>query len=333
MGRRIPSVANTYAEVSPSGNGVKAFFYVATENARPLLDRIGVEPDNWGCRRAVPGQDGRDHGPAVEVYLAARYFAVTNQKWPAAPDHIRLLDSDDLDRLAALIPPPRSAGTGKKTGGDDSRSAAAFRKGAALRRSGASFEEMVAALHQDPETADWAREKGAANGQRELHRIWDKAARPSEDELALRFSNAHPELRYVATWNRWLIWDAGGWISDETLRVFNWSRSICREATKAAANAKTVAAVVSLARSDRRHAMTPDAGTPTTAFCDQGGESMGVELLTGTVRPNRMADYCTKSAACSPKGDARCGAAFSTKSPPAISRLCSPTCSAWRATA
>ena len=28
---------------------------------------------------------------------------------------------------------------------------------------------------------------------------------------------------------------------------------------------------------------------------------MGVELLTGTVRPNRMEDYCTKSAACNPK--------------------------------
>ena len=40
--------------------------------------------------------------------------------------------------------------------------------------------------------------------------------------------------------------------------MFNWSRSICREASKATANAKTVAAVVSLARSDRHHATTTD---------------------------------------------------------------------------
>ena len=35
---------------------------------------------------------------------------------------------------------------------------------------------MVEALHADPETADWCREKGDPNGGRELRRIWDKAA-------------------------------------------------------------------------------------------------------------------------------------------------------------
>ncbi len=35
---------------------------------------------------------------------------------------------------------------------------------------------MVEALHTDPETADWCREKGDPNGGRELRRIWDKAA-------------------------------------------------------------------------------------------------------------------------------------------------------------
>ena len=57
-----------------------------------------------------------------------------------------------------------------------SRSAVAFRKGAALRRSGATFDQMAEALRNDPETAEWCREKGKADGGRQLHRIWDKAA-------------------------------------------------------------------------------------------------------------------------------------------------------------
>jgi hypothetical protein len=75
---------------------------------------------------------------------------------------------------------PRFVGNGKgqsggNTGRDNSRSAIAFRKGAALRRQGCSFEEMSAALRSDPETAEWVREKGEANGGRELRRIWEKA--------------------------------------------------------------------------------------------------------------------------------------------------------------
>src|SRR5216683_2164223 len=33
---------------------------------RPFLDRIDVQPGHWGCRRGVPGEDARDHGPAIE---------------------------------------------------------------------------------------------------------------------------------------------------------------------------------------------------------------------------------------------------------------------------
>ena len=62
-------------------------------------------------------------------------------------------------------------------GTDSSRSAVAFRKGIALRAAGRSYEEMVEALRSDPETAEWCREKGDANGGRELQRIWEKASR------------------------------------------------------------------------------------------------------------------------------------------------------------
>ena len=66
----------------------------------------------------------------------------------------------------------------KKGGGkDSSRSAKAFRAGAALKFAGATYEEMRDALleHQDPEIAEWANTKGMDNGERELRRVYDRA--------------------------------------------------------------------------------------------------------------------------------------------------------------
>jgi hypothetical protein len=206
---RILNAAYSYTEVSPSGRGLKVFFYVPSEEVRPFLERIGADPqqwgvrrdvpgqdarehgpavevyfshryfavteEQWGVRRDVPGQDAREHGPAVEVYFSHRYFAVTEEQWPTAPNTLAMLDHKVLDQLAVLIPSARShAGRTGEQSPDNSRSAIAFRKGAALRRAGKTFEEMCAALRDDPETGPWCREKGDAHGGRELRRIWEK---------------------------------------------------------------------------------------------------------------------------------------------------------------
>jgi putative DNA primase/helicase len=273
----ILQLADSYAEISPSGGGLKMFFYIATEDVRWFLDLIGVAADQWGCRRDVPGEDARDHGPAIELYLAGRYFATTENQWPAAPDRLRHLDRPILERLADLIPPRREAGSRHA---DNSRSAIALRKGAALRRAGKSFEEMCDALRADPETADWCREKGDAGRGRELRRIWAKLAADNEDAdprppeysdeaLALRFAAKHGAVAaYVAPWNRWFLWSGEQWSTDSSLRAFDLARAVCRNASAeitdpkkvklaaAVASAKTVAAVVTLARADRRHAAT-----------------------------------------------------------------------------
>jgi hypothetical protein len=227
----IPS----YAETSPSGSGVKIFFYVGAEDVRPFLDQIGVDPSAWGCRRSAPGANGRDHGPAVEIYAAGRYFTVTEKLWPGSPNALAMLDSSNLDQIAQLIPPAKSTST--RTGGDNSRSAIALRKAIALRRDGKTFEEMCEALRADPETADWVREKGEANNGRELRRIWDKAepdidARPaafSDEALALQFSVQHAvAARHVAAWGRWLHWSGLSWETDDTMRTFDLARAIAR---------------------------------------------------------------------------------------------------------
>jgi predicted P-loop ATPase len=53
--------------------------------------------------------------------------------------------------------------------------------GAELRRAGATFDGMREGLRTNPETAEWYREKGESNWQRELRRIWDKAAPDATD--------------------------------------------------------------------------------------------------------------------------------------------------------
>jgi len=172
----ILNLVPSYTEVSPSGHGLKLFFYVASEDGRAFLDRIGAQPHQWGVRRDVPGEDPRAHGPAIEVYLSHRYFTVTGALWATAPNELAMLDGETLERLALLIPPARSGADRRdKGGGDSSRSAIAYRKGSQLHREGKSFEEMCEALRADPETATWYTEKGIASGMRELKRIWGKA--------------------------------------------------------------------------------------------------------------------------------------------------------------
>jgi putative DNA primase/helicase len=100
----------------------------------------------------------------------------------------------------------------------------------------------------------------------------DDDARPpefSDDALALRFAEAHgDDARYVALWGKWLLWRTATWKVDDTLRAFDMSRAICRVASveiddpkrvrlaASITSAKTVAAVVNLARVDRQHAAT-----------------------------------------------------------------------------
>ena len=102
----------------------------------------------------------------------------------------------------------------------------------------------------------------------------DINARPpaySDEALALRFAGVHGDIaRYVATWGKWLLWDGFYWQFDDTLRAFNMARVICRIASAeitdpklirlaaAVASAKTVTAIIALARADRRHAATCD---------------------------------------------------------------------------
>jgi hypothetical protein len=169
----------TYSEVSPSGRGLKAYFYIAAKDVRRFLERIGVDADHWGTKRGIKGINGADHGPAVEIYTAARYFAVTEWQWQAGHAEIALIDRRRLEALAALLQTEAPAGASEGTGDgesqpDTSRSADALR--AALSAQSPTYEAMVEMLrtHDNPGIRDWVREKGEKAKKRELKRIWKK---------------------------------------------------------------------------------------------------------------------------------------------------------------
>jgi putative DNA primase/helicase len=90
----------------------------------------------------------------------------------------------------------------------------------------------------------------------------------TDDGIATTFVDVQVEnLRYVDRWGDWMLWRETCWKADDTLEVYSLSRAVCRfvaaaqttaKLTAILASAKTVHAVVSLARSDRRIAKTVD---------------------------------------------------------------------------
>lgn len=198
----------SYAERSPSGQGIKIFFWVPTSSVRPFLDAIGVERDAWGTKRSIAGLNGANHGPGIEVYAGARFFTVTEQLWDSRRQEIRRLDQEALERLANLIPTRTDAGGGiiggDKTGAsgvslrsrarsagqgrDSSRSARAA--SIAIAMAPDSYEEMTDGLrrHADPDIRAWVQDKGEAYNERELKRVWKRfvadRAKERQDALA-----------------------------------------------------------------------------------------------------------------------------------------------------
>lgn len=144
----------------------------------------------------------------------------------------------------------------------------------------------------------------------------DSEAPPYSDEaMALYFAglNAH-ELRYVAHWSRWKIWDGRRWIDDRTMAGFHRVRGICRETAmayaatvktpsgpKAIASAKTVNAVLSLSRSDPRLAATVDQWDTQHGLLNTPAGTLDLDTLV--MKPHDPADHITKMTEVAPGGD------------------------------
>ena len=75
----------SYAEISPSGSGVKAFFRYATADTSAPRDVMGTRHGKQFKRGK------RDHPPAIGLHTGNRYFAVTGQHLTDTPVELRLV--------------------------------------------------------------------------------------------------------------------------------------------------------------------------------------------------------------------------------------------------
>ena len=212
--REVVELLSSYAEISPSGQGVKVFLLIRCADLPAIREAMGKDGRKWARGK------GR-HVPSIELYTRNRYFTITGQRLDGAPASLRVVPleaalqviragerfvgkvngkrfqpaseaaqdaageangnpgdlAQRIERKAALRPSLRRRWQGDWTGlNDSSRSAMAFALGAELKRAGFSFDDMAAGLRMHRDTREWCAEKGDANGGRELRNIWDNAA-------------------------------------------------------------------------------------------------------------------------------------------------------------
>ena len=85
---------DTYAEVSPSGTGVKVFFLYSMEDATRLRAETGME------HGATWKRPGKGHPPAIELHLSNRFFIVTGDALDGDEKPVRFVDLEALRWLA-----------------------------------------------------------------------------------------------------------------------------------------------------------------------------------------------------------------------------------------
>lgn len=139
-----------------------------------------------------------------------------------------------------------------------------------------------------------------------------RAISGSDDALALQLAGAlAADWRHVAKWGDWLNWDGRRWVRDETLGILTMTRAICRwtanrrEFTPGLArgisSAKTVHAVVNLARGDPRIAAGHEEwDADPWLFNTPGGI---VDLRTGICGPHDPARRMMQLSGAAPHGE------------------------------
>jgi putative DNA primase/helicase len=172
-------------------------------------------------------------------------------------------------------------------------------------------------MHKRPPSADELQQLSEADGRgwvgpRPGETADDGPVAPefSDEALALRFAAVFQHrLRYVAAWNKWMVWDGHVWRPDETLNALHLARMICREAAascnhikvaKALVSAKTEMAALSLARADRRLAAVVDQWDADLWLLNTPGGVL--DLRTGDLCEHDPELYMTKMTAVAPEG-------------------------------
>src|SRR6266404_1062379 len=193
--REILDHFDSYAEVSPSRQGVKIYFLYRDDGLDEIRRITGTK---WS--RNFKERTDSNHAPGFELHLGNRYFAMTGDLYDGCPEALRVIEFDDIAWLLNEIgqqfankQKPISANSETVSSNDvwttnhadNSRSARAMRKLASLYHQGEidTYEEGKVRLLRDDDSGivDWMPEKGLPNGERELHRIWKKITKIPRD--------------------------------------------------------------------------------------------------------------------------------------------------------
>jgi putative DNA primase/helicase len=317
--------AGSYAEVTPSGCGLRILGY----GAGPAAHRKLKVTDKVSC----------------ELYRrATRYITVTGWVHNRAPlaDIDAVIDAtyDELSKSTAkvngttAVTPAAGSAAGKRTdlpkstslklhvqgsGTYPSRSELLFAFIAeALRAKVSDLTIIAECLQSRPGCGIYEHVKtgGSKYVERQIERAREKipdgrvAPAFSDEALALKFAERHADdLRRVAAWGKWFRWTGQRWQDEQTLQGFDYARAICREEAarcnkegmaKGLASGKTVAAVERLARTDRRLAATIDQWDANPWLLNTPAGV--VDLRTGHISPPFPQNYQTKLTAVSPGG-------------------------------
>jgi Protein of unknown function (DUF3987) len=192
---------DTYTEVSPSGTGVKLFFFLSADDMRELLALLGNNVEGKQLTRKTFAA-GEHREVAIDT---ARFYAVTGQQ--VTPKALRLVPFADVAWFVDVVGPDylaqQKSGNGKTDfevygdehhrEGDESGSGYGFRFMQDRHAEGMSYEQAREAILTDEnEAGEWANRVD----QRQLERAW-KRSEPLAAEVV-----KPAEVVPVDLWNR-----------------------------------------------------------------------------------------------------------------------------------
>lgn len=254
----------------------------------------------------------RDAAPAIELDLPEVVAAETAWLLSTAPPAIEGAGGDATTfKVAARL---RARGLSEEVVFDllwrfwNDRCAPAWEHGDLARKVANAFAYGRSAPGGESAQAAFETWEGPAHLVREPMQAATEDYPHTEDGAAQHFVDANKDrVRFNVSRKQWLTWAGTHWKPDETRKVADRIRKLCRhhsQHAKPLATNKAVRAVEALAQTDQRIVVTADQldkylwllGTP-------GGV---VDLRTGVLREGRPEDGITKLTSCAPSETEDC---------------------------
>lgn len=285
----------TYAEVSPSGTGIKLFFETDPKDAK----RIDALLDGKSRKSFSRGEHEE-----IALDVAARFYAVTGEAYDRTPvERIRFAELEWLITEAG----PEYQGKPR----DHSRSGRAFRLASRLKRQGKDFSDFEAELAKDAELAEWAKDA------RQVQRAWDRTdslQRTKQGEPLSNLANAitlitdYDEIGYDEMSGRLVFKRDRREVTDED--VTRLTERLQRDGLKSIAITNVYAAVAAVAKANGFHpirdhlrSLTWDRksrltswlseymGAPDTPYTSTIGRLIILQMVARVMEPGCKADH------------------------------------------